>query len=192
MLLVLGFMIWDTFRSRSTLAEALSEPLSAAGLAAPRLREYVARAIEYRQQVRAALLARDPDSADLGMVEDAAVLVGRLCRTVDRYERDRLLARDIQRLERAPQRTAAEEEQLRTLLSVRQQMQEAERQAVDLLATLGESYASLRHLEAIPDTDGRAPDLLGRLRSESLRLRDMVQALEEVYQQRRASGTEGA
>ncbi len=185
-------MVWDTFRSRSTLAEAISEPLSAAAFTIPRLRDYVARAIEYRRQLSTALLARNPESADLAMVEDAAVLVGRLCRAIDRYEHDKLLARDVQRLERAPRRTSAEEEQLGTLLSVRQQMQDAERQAIDLLATLGESYASLRHLETIPDADGRAPDLLGRLRHESLRLRDMGQALEEVHRRSPATGPEGA
>lgn len=185
-------MVWDTFRSRSALAEAMSQPLSAAAFTIPRLKDYVARAIEYRRQLRTALLARDPESADLAMVEDAAVLVGRLCRAIDRYEHDELLVRDIQRLERARQRTSAEEEQLGTLLSVRQQMQDAENQAIDLLATLGESYASLRHLETIPDTDGRAPDLLGRLRHESLRLRDMVQALEEANQRSPATGSGGA
>jgi hypothetical protein len=181
-LVVLVAMIWDTFSNRQTLEKALGHRITTDGIAAPRLRDHVQRAIEYRAELRDVLLARDSTSSDLSTVEEAAVFVERLCRTIDRYEKDRLLIRDAERLERAQSLSPAEEDQLRTLSLLRRQMKQAEDQAIELLATLGESYASVRHLESISETDGTAPLVLDRLRTRSIRLRETVLALEELYE----------
>ncbi|HUE75961.1 MAG TPA: hypothetical protein VMP10_03960 [Chloroflexota bacterium] len=181
-LVVLVVMVWDTFSNRHVLEQALSQRITIDGITAPRLRDHVQRAVEYRSELRAVLLNRDSSSSDLSTVEEAAVFVERLCRTIDRYEKDRLLIRDTERLESAQTLSPAEEDQLRTLVQLRQQMKQAEDQAIELLATLGESYASVRHLESISETDGTAPLVLDRLRTRSIRLRETVLALEELYE----------
>lgn len=191
-LVVLAAMVWDTLRNRPILEEALSQPITIVGLSSERLRDHVQRAIEYREQLREALLTRNPESGDLAAVEDAAVLIERLCRTIDRYEKDRLLALDAERLQRRKVRTAGEEQQFQVLSRLSEQMQGAESEATDLLATLGETYATIRHLEALPETRGKAPEMLSRLRSGSQRLQDTVQALEELYRDSLTPSPKGA
>src|SRR5690242_7017273 len=59
-IVVMSAMVWDTFHSRTALADALSEPIPIGDITIPRLREYARRAVEYRRALRSALLARDP------------------------------------------------------------------------------------------------------------------------------------
>ena len=168
----------------------LFRSLSLDGLHTPRLREHVRRAIEYRSALRRAMLERNPDSGDLVSVEDAAVLVHRLCTSIQRYESDRLLAEDHRRLQQIEHPTPGQLRQLNTLNELARQMESAEQEAVDLLATLGESYASLQHLRAVPDAEGSAPEVLSRMRGGANKLRDSVQALEELYRETRPAASE--
>lgn len=190
--LVVGVMLRDTLRSRVLLEDALRDPVTTEGITTPRLTDHVKRAVEYRATLRGLLLQRNPDAADLAPLEDAVTLIRTLCLAIQRYEDDQLLTADRRRLEKRGPLEPSEQAHLRSLYELQEQMEGAERQALALLAMLGESYVSLRRLDTVHETDGRAPEVLDRLRGSAQVLRDKVQAIEDLYQELASSGVSGA
>jgi hypothetical protein len=206
--LIIYTSVTDPETGRQVVAEMLRQQFNPRALRSPRTREWMDRALEYREQIEEAIRQRRGGALKAHLwettarVDDWLAHVFNLAQRVDRYEQDPIVARDRddipQEMARIRKRIQQESDH-----SVREQMQEVIRQREaqqanlerlenameraefrleETLAALGTLYSQLLLLDAGAVDSGRAQRLRQDIAAQVAALQDTIEAMDEVYE----------
>ena len=209
--LIIATSLTDPKTGQQVVADMLRQQFNPRSLRTPQAREWVERALEYREKVEEAirqqhegvLKAHLQDTAP--RIDDWLAHIFNLAQRLDRYAQDPIVARDSRDLPRelAQMRERLEREDDS---SVREQVQEAIRQKgaqqanlkqlentmeraefrlKETLAALGTLYSQVLLLDAGAADSGRMQRLQEDIAQQVAALQDTNKAMDEVYQSER-------
>ena len=206
--LIIYTSVTDPDTGRRVVAGMLRQQFNPRALRTPQMREWVRRALEYREQIEDTIRQRRDGALKAHLretttrVDDWLAHIFNLAQRLDRYAQDPIVARDKRDLPREVahirQRLKQEDNP-----SVRDQMQEAIRQKQtqqanlgrlentmeraefrleETLAALGTLYSQLLLLDAEAIDSGRAQRLREDITDQVAALQDTIEAMDEVYE----------
>ncbi len=196
--------------SRQVVADMLQQEFNMEALDDQRLKNYLARALEYRERIEGALTRRRSGVLQDHLKETARQVdkwissIYEIARRLDQYEKDDLIQRDRQsvpaRLKRLQEELAKEDdprvrEQLQETMRAKElqhsnlnqlenSMQRAELQLENTLTAMGTIYSQLLLVGAKDVDSGRANRLREEVAEEVLGLQDVLDSMDQVYETR--------
>jgi len=196
--------------SRQVVADMLHQEFNMEALDDQRLKNYLARALEYRERIEGALTRRrrgvlqDHFKETARQVDKWIASIYEIARRLDQYGQDDLIHRDIKsvpaRIKRLQQELANEDdprvlEQLQETMRAKElqwsnldqlenSMQRAELQLENTLTAMGTIYSQLLLVGAKDVDSGRASRLREEVAEEVLGLQDVLDSMDEVYETR--------
>ncbi len=200
--------VTDPETGQQVVAEMLRQQFNPRALRTPQVREWMERALEYREQIEGAIRQRRDGVLQAHLqettarVDDWLAHIFNLAQRLDRYAQDPIVDRDKndipRELARIRQRLVQEDDP-----SVREQMREAIRQREtqqanlqrlentmeraefrleETLAALGTLYSQLLLLDAGAVDSGRTQRLRQDIADQVAALQDTIETMDEVYQ----------
>jgi len=207
--LIIYTSVTDPETGRRVVAEMLRQQFNPRALRTPQVREWMERALEYRDQIEGAIRQRRKGvlkghlRETTTRVDDWLAHIFNLAQRLDRYAQDPIVARDKsdipQELTRIRRRLEQEDDP-----SVRDQMREAIRQKQaqqanlerlentmeraefrleETQAALGTLYSQLLLLDAGAVDSGRPQRLREDIADQVAALQDTIEAMDEVYKE---------
>jgi hypothetical protein len=194
--------------SRRVVADMLHQEFNMDALDDQRLKNYLARALEYRERIEGALARRrrgmlqDHFKETARQIDKWIASIHEIARRLDQYGQDDLIHRDMktvparmQRLrqdleseddprvrEQLSQTLRAKELQWSNLDQLENSMQRAELQLENTLTAMGTIYSQLLLVGAKDVDSGRANRLREEVAGEVLGLQDVLDSMDEVYE----------
>ena len=203
-------VITDPTANAKAVAELLRRDFDPKALAKPQSREWVGKALEYRQRI-AETIARTRQSVLRDHLQDAARQIDEwitnlynLAQRIDAYENDQVIHLDMRSVpkdiaalqsklkieddasvrERMQETIESKKAQLENLRQLENMMQKAELQMDGTLTAMGTIYSQLL-LVGVKDVDsGRAQRLQEDITEQVKQLQDVVSSMDQVYQTR--------
>lgn len=206
--LIIYTSVTDPETGRRVVAEMLRQQFNPRALRTPQVREWMGRALEYREQIEGAIRQR-PDGVlkahlreTTARVDDWLAHIFNLAQRLDHYAQDPIVTRDRRDIPREVahirQRLEQEDdpsvqEQMREAIRQKQAqqanlerlentMERAEFRLEETLAALGTLYSQLLLLDAGAVDSGRAQRLREDIADQVAALQDTIEALDEVYE----------
>jgi len=194
--------------SRRVVADMLHQEFNMDALDDQRLKNYLTRALEYRERIEGALVRRrhgmlqDHFKETARQIDKWIASIYEIARRLDQYGQDDLIHRDMKTvparmqrlrqdleseddprvLEQLSQTLRAKELQWSNLDQLENSMQRAELQLENTLTAMGTIYSQLLLVGAKDVDSGRANRLREEVAEEVLGLQDVLDSMDEVYE----------